>query len=170
MTARPFWKIAVRKAIGAAGGIEVVAAALGYSKSHVGRWNCLNNPDLPGRDIRIELDELALANGGDAAILRAYARQLDHVVFRLPEAFGETERLTLQLAEATGEFGEIAQVVVAALSDGSISAREEGEIAAKIDDALAALVKLRALVVEEEPASSSAAPRQEERTSVRIAK
>lgn len=151
MSGRGFWKHAVRKAIGAAGGIEAVAAALDYSKTHVGRWNCLSNADLPARDIRTELDELALANGGQAEILRAQARRLGHVVFRLPEGFGESVPLTLQLVEATGEFGEIAQVVVAALADGNICVREEAEIAAKIDDALEALVRLRAMVIEEDP-------------------
>jgi hypothetical protein len=149
--ARGVWKLAVRRSIHAAGGIEAVAAALGYSKSHIGRWNNLNDPDLPSRDIRIQLDELAMANGGQAEILQAQARLLGHVAFCLPEGFGDAERLTLQLSTATGRFGAIASAVVEALSDGAMDAREEGVIANRIDEALAALVQLRALVIEEEP-------------------
>jgi hypothetical protein len=153
MSARGFWKTAVRRTIAAAGGIEAVAAALGYSKSHIGRWNCLTDADLPDRDQAIELDELALANGGAAEILRAQARRLDHVLFRLPEGFGDAERVTLQLHAASARFGEIAQTLVDALADGRIDGREEGAIAARVDETLQALVHLRALVIEEEPRS-----------------
>lgn len=150
MSARGFWKVAVRKSIHAAGGIEAVAAALGYSKTHVGRWHSLNDADLPSDDIRIEIDELAMANGGEAEILAAQARQLGHVAFRLPEGFGASSAVTLKLTEATAEFGDIARALTRALADNRIDAREQGEVAAQIDEALVALVQLRALVIEEE--------------------
>ncbi len=151
MTPPAFLKIAVRDAIRASGGIEAVAAALGYSKTHVGRWNSLADRDLPSDELRIALDELAMAGGARAAILEAYARQLGHVAFRLPEGFGETEALTVQLGVCAREFGDIAGAVVEAVGDGDVNARESQRIVAEIDDAMNALVKMRALLVEEEP-------------------
>lgn len=142
---------AVRRAIHHGGGITAVASALAYSDSHVGRWNSQTEKALPDLEQALDLDDLALSCGGKAEILAAMAIKLGHVVFRLPEGFGDAEALTVQLAKATGEFGDIAQAVVAALGDGTVDQREAGAIAAQIDEAITALVKLRSLVIEEEP-------------------
>lgn len=56
----------------------------------------------------------------------------------------------MQLSEATAQFGDIAREMVAALSDGRIDAGEEACIAARIDATLASLVRLRAIVVDDE--------------------
>lgn len=151
MNGRGFWKTAVRAAINAAGGIEAVGAALGYSKSHVGRWNNIHDGDLPDRDQILMLDELAVANGGGAPIAKAMARRVDHIAIPLPDASGCADRVTLQLHSATARFGAIAQVLVEALADGRIDACEEGAIAARVDETLEALVHLRALVIEDKP-------------------
>lgn len=165
MIRRGHIKHAVRQAIHAGGGIQATAAALHYSDSHVGRWNCQHEKALPDLEQALQLDDLALSCGGRAAILATLAVQLGHVVFRLPQGFGEAEAVTVQLAKATGEFGDIAQAVVAALGDGVIDARETGRIVGEIDDAIEQLVTMRHLLVEEErnlpgvrlSASSSAA-------------
>jgi hypothetical protein len=150
MLRRGFIQHAVRQAIGTCGGIDAVASALHYSTSHVGSWNCQTDKDLPGIEQALDLDDLSISCGGRAEILRAMATRLGHVVFRLPEGFGNAEAVTVQLAKATGEFGDIAQAVVAALGDGEIDGREAGLIAHQIDEAMEALVKMRALVIEEE--------------------
>lgn len=151
MIPRGLLQNAVRKSIAACGGIVPTAAALEYSDSHVGRWNSQTERSLPDLDQAVALDDLALSCGGRAEILRALAAQLGHVVFRLPDGFGNTEALTLQLTKATGEFGDIAQAVVEALGDGVVDHGEAARIALQIDEALGALVKLRSLVVEGEP-------------------
>lgn len=150
MAAEAFWKLAVRRAIKAGGGIEAVAAALNLSTSTVGRWNNINDETLPNRAHRIELDELSMLCGGRAHILEAQATQLGHVAFCLPAGFGGCEAATMQLSEATAQFGDIAREMVAALSDGRIDAGEEACIAARIDATLASLVRLRAIVVDDE--------------------
>lgn len=152
MIRRGLLQNAVRKAIATCGGIVPTAAALDYSDSHVGRWNSQTERALPDLDQALALDDLAMSCGGRAEILRALAVQLGHVAFRLPEGFGETEALTLQLTRATSEFGDIAQAIVEALGDGPVDNREAGRIAHQIDEALGALVKLRALVIEEDAA------------------
>jgi len=150
VNARGVWKHAVRKAIHAAGGIEAVAAATGYSKSEVGRWNNLNDAKVPGRDIRIELDQLALANGGEAEILKAKARLLGHVAVPLPEAFGDANHAAMAMCEVVARVGSLSQQVVSACADNCIDNREAGSIAELIDQAAAALMHLRARVIEEE--------------------
>ena len=150
MIRRGFIKLAVREAIHACGGIAGGERATGLGSSQVGRWHNRNDHDLPGLEHALALDEAALACGGRAAILQAMASELGHVAIELPQGHGETEALALQLAQATAEFGDIARAVTEALSDNRIDTREELRIAAQIDEALAALMKLRALVIEEE--------------------
>ena len=143
-------KLAVRAAIKAGGGIEAVAAALGYSKSHIGRWNCLNNADLPDTEQRIALDELAMAAGGAPEILRAMARRLDHVAVPMPEAFGDASHAAMAMCEVVARVGSLSQQVVAACADNRIDNREAGAIAALIEETAAALMHLRGRVIEEE--------------------
>lgn len=154
MTPNPALKLAVRAAIKAGGGIKVAAHVCGVSETQAGRWNCLTDHDLPLREYLPLIDELAMAAIGRAPILEEQARQLGHVAFPLPEGFGEARDITLQLADATAEFGQIAQAVVAGLGDGRFDADERARIACEIDDAFRSLAALRALVV---PASGSAA-------------
>lgn len=145
-----YLKFAVRAAIADAGGIEAVAAALNLSTSTIGRWNNLNDVTLPNRAQRFDLDELAMACGGEARIIQAMARKLGHVAFRLPQPVGDGCEVTMQMMKASEEFGDVAGRLVDALSDGRIDAGEQVVVTTEIDDAIAALVMLRALVVDDE--------------------
>lgn len=149
MSAQSYLKPAVRAAIKAAGGIEAVAAALGYSTSHVGRWNALGNPDLPDPIQRQALDELAMANGRAPEILKAMARQLDHVAVPMPEAFGDASHAAMAMCEVVGHVGALSQQVVTACADDRIDPREADSIAALIETTAAALMHLRERVVGE---------------------
>lgn len=151
MIRRGFIKLAVRQAIQSCGGISGGERATGLGHAQVGRWHNRNDVDLPGLEHALALDEAALACGGPASILQAMASELGHVAIQLPEAHGEAHAVAIQLAQATAEFGDIARAVTDALSDNQIDGREEQAIAAQIDEALAALMRLRALVIEEEP-------------------
>lgn len=151
MLRRGFIQHAVRRAIGAGGGIQAVAAALFYSESHVGRWHAQTEKALPDLEQALDLDDLSLSCGGEAEILRALAGQLGHVVFRLPQGFGDAEAVTLQLATCAAEFGDVAGAVVSSVGDGAIDPRETARIVKEIDELMAAAVNLRALLVEPEP-------------------
>lgn len=148
-----FFKLAVRAAIHEIGGISGGERATGLGSSQVGRWHNRNDHDLPGLEHAIALDEASLACGGRARILEAYAAEIGHVVIELPEASGEGQAVAVQLAAATAEFGEIAQAVVSGLSDGRLDGGECARVGAEIDDAIRALMNLRALVIEPESAS-----------------
>ena len=154
MTVRKgFIKLAVIRAIKHVGGIERAAMAAGVSSSQAGRWNNRNDIDLPTLEHMVELDEAALACGGKAEILAAFAAELGHVAIELPSVTGSGAPLALQMAKATAEFGDVARTLMAALADDQIDNREAGALAQDIDEVVAALVKLRALAIEEETAS-----------------
>jgi hypothetical protein len=148
-TSRAFLKRAVRRAIHAMGGIAPGARATGRCKSQVGRWHSINDDDLPTLDAALALDEMAVASGGQAEILHAMAGELNHVAFQLPEMESGGDAITLQMAEATGEFGDVASALVEALRDGEVDAREQRRIAREIDEAMVKLAQLRALVTGE---------------------
>lgn len=150
MIRRGFLKMAVRGAIQQLGGIAGGERATGLGSSQVGRWHNINDHDLPGLEHALALDEGALACGGRARILEALAAELGHVALPLPEGFGEAREVTLQLAEATSQFGDIAQAVVAGLSDGELDHRERAAVVAEVDEAMIALGRLRGLLIEEE--------------------
>lgn len=138
---------AVRAAIHANGGIDGAAATTGKARSTTGAWNNLNEADLPTLGDALALDEIALSGTGRAPILHALAAELGHVTIRLPEAQGAGEAVVLALADATGEFGDVAHAITDALRDGRISGRDPQAIISEIDEAQAKLAVLRALVV-----------------------
>lgn len=140
-------KRATRSAISANGGIDGAAATTGKARQTTGGWNNLNDQSLPTVGDAIALDEVSIFVTGRAHILCAMAAELGHVAIRLPQASGDADQLALQMANATGEFGDIATVLVKSLSDGRIDATEEVAITQQIDEAQQALAKLRALVV-----------------------
>jgi len=143
-------KLAVRAAIKACGGIKNAAHVCGVSETQAGRWNCLTDHDLPLREYCHLIDEAAMAHTGRAPILEEMARQLGHVAFCLPEGHGAGQAVAVQLAEATAEFGQIAQAVVAGLADGRLDVSESATVAKEIDDAMRSLGRLRAIVIDDE--------------------
>lgn len=136
----------VRAAIAANGGIEGAALSVDRSSSQVGRWNSRNDADLPVLDAAFHLDEVAMAATGRAPILSALAAELNHVCIRLPDCAGGSDAVVMSLAEATREFGDVAGAVTDALADGKRDAGEDAEIIEQIDEAMAALARMRALV------------------------
>lgn len=142
---------AVRASIHANGGIDGAAATTSKARSTTGAWNNLNEPDLPTLGDALALDEIALAGTGRAPILHSFAAELGHVAIQLPQAHGEGEAVVLALADATGEFGDVAHAITDALRDGKISGHDPQAIISEIDDAQAKLAQLRALVINHEP-------------------
>lgn len=150
MIRRGFIKLAVIRAIKHVGGIDRAAMAAGVSTSHAGRWNNRNDIDLPTLEHMVELDEAALACGGSAEILAAFAAELGHVAFELPAVVGNCASLALQMVAVAAEVGDVARTLTQAASDDRIDARETGAIVAEIDQAMTALATMRAQLIEEE--------------------
>jgi hypothetical protein len=150
MIRRGFIKLAVIRAIKHVGGIDRAARVAGVSTSQAGRWNNRNDIDLPKLEHMVELDEAALACGGSAEILAAYAAELGHVTFELPAVVANCASLALQMVTVAAEVGDVARTLTAAASDDRIDVRETGAIVAEIDQAMTALATMRAQLIEEE--------------------
>lgn len=136
----------VKAAIHANGGIDGAAATVEKGRSVVGDWNNRNHDALPALGCAFALDEIALAATGRAPILQALAAELGHVAILLPDAAASEDRIVMALCEATAEFGDIAGAVTEALRDGARTAVENDTILAQIDEAQAALARMRLLV------------------------
>jgi len=137
----------VRPAIAASGGIDGAGATAQRQRSVAGDWNNINHTAFPPVDCAHALDEVALATTGRAPILEACAAELGCVVFRLPDCNGADDALAMGLIAATGEFGDIAHAITDGLRDGTLTPRERDAAVAQVDEAQAALVRLRTLLV-----------------------
>lgn len=146
MTAAPRLKQAVRKAIHACGGIEGAAATVEKSASHVGRWNSLNDADLPTLGDALAMDEIALAHGAVPAILAKLARELGHVVIRLPDAAAGGASLPVHVMQLVEEVGDVSHRVRDALADGDVGPREAALIETELDELIEKAVQARAYV------------------------
>jgi hypothetical protein len=140
-------KQAVRRAIHLCGGIEGAAATVEKSPSQVGRWNALGEPDLPTLGDALMLDEIAVAAGAVPAILAKLASELGHVCIRLPDPAHGADAVVSAMIAASAEFGDVATALRDATADGAIDGREPELIVEQIDQATAALARMRAMLV-----------------------
>lgn len=144
--ARARLKRAVREDIGGCGGVDGAGATTERSRSTAGDWNNLNHDAFPPADCALALDEVCLAQGRRPAILYALAAELGHVCIRLPDPGMGADALSAALIDASAEFGDIATEVREATRDGSVSPAERDAIVRQIDEAIEALVRMRAVV------------------------
>lgn len=140
-------KQAVRRAIALCGGIEGAAATVEKSTAHVGRWNALSEESLPTLGDVLAIDEIAVAQGKVPAILAKLAAELGHVCIRLPEPGCGTDAVTAAMIEASAEFGDVATTLRDATADGTIDGHDPELIVAQIDEAIASLARMRAMLV-----------------------
>lgn len=136
----------VKVAIGVNGGIDGAAATVDRQRSVVGDWHNRNHDALPSIAQAYALDEVALAVSGRAPILQAMAAELGHVAIALPDPTAGEDKLIMALCEATAEFGDIADAVREALRDGIRTPSENEMILTQIDEAQAALARMRLMV------------------------
>lgn len=156
-------KQAVRKAVALCGGIEGAAATVEKSSSTIGRWNSLNDLDLPTLGDALALDEIAVAQGRVPPILAKLASELGHVAIRLPEVSGGDDAVTAAMIGASAEFGDVATALRDATADGEISGREPERIVEQIDEAIAALARMRGLLTPRKAAVRSLDQARDER-------
>lgn len=154
-------KRGVRASIELCGGGDGAAATAGRRRSTAYEWNNLNLEVFPPLDCAFALDEIAVAQDRAPPILHAYAAELGHVAVRLPYAAGAgNDALTDALIDVSAEFGEIALEVREATRDGIVDNDERDAIARRIDDAVAALARMRAVVRAPLTAADQASPRE----------
>ncbi len=138
----------VREAIGLSGGVDGAAATVERKRSVVGDWNNLSHPAFPSLDRALSLDEVAISLGQAPPILSAYAAELGHVAIRLPSPPSSYDTMQHALIDASAEFGAISAAVRDATTDGQVCGKDRERIVGEIDDALRALVRMRAIVAE----------------------
>lgn len=143
-------KRAVRAGISLCGGIDGAGATADRSRSVAGDWNNLSHPAFPPLDCALAIDEVAVAQGKVPAILSKYAAELGHVCIRLPELAHGTDAVTAAMIAASAEFGDVATTLRDATADGKIDGRDPELIVAQIDEAIASLSRMRAMLVSPE--------------------
>lgn len=136
----------VRRAVELCGGVDGAAATAERGRSVAGDWANLNHRAFPPIDCALALDEVAIALGGVPPILSALAAELGCVAIRLPEAVHGECALANAMIAASAEFGDVAHEVRDATRDGAVTAAERARITDAIDEAMTALVELRAMV------------------------
>lgn len=126
-------KAAQRDLIERCGGIERAVSITGFSKSHVGRWNNPNDPDLMPIGAVRALEQDCGQPLITAVMAEASGRRLTD-----PEAERQSEvNVLTKHAEVMRLSGELANSVAVAISDGHFSPTE----AASVDRVAASLEK-----------------------------
>jgi hypothetical protein len=143
-------KIATRKAIKAVHGTEMAAEITGSRQQRMSDCQLPNTPDFLRLDEAHALDESSRGSADFPAITRAMARNHGFALLPLIDdagALGEGE-WHQAIAAVSREANEAVARVCSALPEG-VTPEEihEGQIIEEIDDAIAALARLRALAV-----------------------
>lgn len=139
-------KCAVGDAIDLCGGGDGAAATVERRRSVVYDWGNPNHPAFPPLECAWRLDRIAVAKGQRPEILHRLAAELGHVALRLPAAGAGGDAIARALIDASAEFGDIASEVREATRDGEIKPAERGRIVVQIDEAIASLITMRAVV------------------------
>lgn len=142
-------KQACRAGVRLSGGVEGAAATCGKSTSTAGNWNNRNMADTPTLADAFALDEVAVMQGHRPPIASALVAELGGVLIMLPDVSGDAEALAAGMVQATAEFGDVAQALVAGMADGDFDQGERREFIQQIDEAQAALAGLRMLAAGE---------------------
>lgn len=140
-------KRVVRQAVSLIGGVDGAAVTVGRGRSTVGRWMCLNEPDLPCLDSALAMDEVLVAMGKGPMIVAALALELGHLAFDVCSGgeIGTIGSLTAQNAIKSGAvIAEIAQ----GMADGTFTPEEKALALAELDDFIAVALRLRAALAE----------------------
>ena len=140
-------KSACIEAVEQAGGKEGAGATAERSSSTAANWRNRSAPDFPPLDCAYRLDNAALIDGRRPALLQRYAAELGHVAIRLPEGIEGEDAETGALAKAIAEFGDIGRSLMDGRADGVLSPQEREATANEIDQAIEALVMMKAIVL-----------------------
>lgn len=139
-----------RSAVESCGGVDGAAMTSGRSRSTCGRWINRNDADQPPLDAALALDQVVVLQGRVPPILTAYARELGHVVVRLPDAPDGPGAWHGMMAVVSEQVGEgMARLCQALGDDGDVSAAEvvRHRIVEEWDDIIDAAVRMRARAV-----------------------
>ena len=137
-------KSGVIAAVSICGGVDGAGATVDKSRTLAGKWHNQNDEAMPRIDDSFQLDQVAVLQGQRPPILSAYAADLGHVVIRVPDAGASDDALMALLVDASAEFGDIPSEVREATRDGKVCTKDRERIVRQIDEAMAALARMRA--------------------------
>lgn len=138
---------ATKRAIQAAGGLDLCQRETGTSDSQLSRCSHPNMRDSIAVRDAVVIDDLRQDRRAPPAILDAQARILGFVLVDMPDAPGDGEDLRSSIVDLTGSLGDLAMGIRDALADGIVEDHEARAVLAlkhELDRASAALgVKLQ---------------------------
>ncbi len=132
------------------GGLEAAAGFCRVGKSALGDNQSVNKPEsFVALDVIADLEPLARDRDGWPHVTRALAATMGFVLVKLPEALASNADMLTLVGRHAKESADVSQSVCMALSDGSVSRREAGNIRTEIRhqmEVLAAMDAAMALV------------------------
>jgi hypothetical protein len=142
--------LATKRAVQAAGGLEHCRSETGLSTSHLSRCESRDHRDSITIRDAATIDAIGHGTAGHPFILKALARQLDHICVPLPSGPEDPDGISATAMELTAELGDVVGSVRLALSDGEVSKGEAEAALSELDqmDEKSAMLrrKLRAIV------------------------
>lgn len=139
--------LATKRAITAAGGIEVAAAETGKSMTQLSRCNSPNHPDSIALRDALTLDSIGRGHAGSPFIIHAFARLLGGVFVELPQGPADADGMIATVMQLTSELGDVARRISDAFSDdGKCDADEARGALAELDQMDAASARLRLML------------------------
>lgn len=111
---------ATKKAVQAAGGLEICERETGLSDSHISRCCSPNHRDSITIRDAVALEAIGHGEAGHPHILNAMARILGGVFIKLPEAVADDRTLQMSVIELTCELGDVSHAVSDAVAGSSL--------------------------------------------------
>lgn len=132
------------------GGLEAAAGFCRVGKSALGDNQSVNKPEsFVALDVIADLEPLARDRDGWPHVTRALAATMGFVLVKLPDAPASNADMLTLVGRHAKESADVSQSVCMALSDGSVSRREAGNIRTEIRhqmEVLAAMDAAMALI------------------------
>lgn len=139
--------LATKRAIKAAGGIEVASAETGKSTTQLSRCNSPDHPDSISTRDAIILDAIGRGHAGAPFIVSALARIAGGLFIELPQGPADGDGMIATVMQLTSELGDVARRMTDAFADdGKCDAPEARAALAELDEMDAASAKLRLLL------------------------
>lgn len=110
--------LATKRAVQAAGGLEVCSRETGLSTSHLSRCCSPHERDSITERDAATIEAITHGSAGFPHILSARARLLGCVVIPLPQVHDDPTGLQLSVCEISAEFGDVARGIAEALNGG----------------------------------------------------
>ncbi len=143
-------KRATGEMIKGVGGLEAAAEFCRVGKSALGDNQSVNKPEsFVALDVIADLEPLARDRDGWPHVTRALAGTMGFVLVKLPDAPASNADMLTLVGRHAKESADVSQSVCVALSDGTVSRREAGNIRTEIRhqmEVLAAMDAAMALI------------------------